>query len=380
MEVSVVGSQESLNARIRETLAAAGLDCPMSRIVSLERVEAHLAKTSPGAIVVTTGASVATAVTTVGRLRSLYRGPLFAVGPVSEPKLVLGVLRGGASDFIDEAEVESDLPEAFKRLESARDERTDAGRLVAVVAPSGGSGASLVAVNLAVAEAKSHGSCLLIDLKPRNGDLAALLDLKPSHTIMDLSSIVDRVDRTLLEQTLAKHESGVQLLSAPRNFDAAFPPSAEFLEMILELGRALFPRLVVDVDPALGDGVLSVLRQADVVVMVMRLEFNSLRNARSMLEHLERQGIDPARIALVGNRKGQPREIPTGTIEEALGKKFAATLPDETKTALGAQNNGRPIVREYPRSGLARKLVELAKSLDKVSAAVPPSSRSRPML
>ena len=68
---------------------------------------------------------------------------------------------------------------------------SEAGRMIAVLAPSGGSGSSTLAVNVATVLAKEHKSAALIDLKLQAGDLAALLDLKPTYTLADLCQNVD---------------------------------------------------------------------------------------------------------------------------------------------------------------------------------------------
>src|SRR5260370_1015368 len=90
------------------------------------------------------------------------------------------------------------------------------GRVVAVLAPSGGSGSSTLAVNVATVFAKQHQSALLVDLKLEAGDLAALLDLKPTHTLAELCQNAAQMDRVMFEHSLARHPSGVQLLAPPR--------------------------------------------------------------------------------------------------------------------------------------------------------------------
>jgi pilus assembly protein CpaE len=224
----------------------------------------------------------------------------------------------------------------------------------------------MVAANLALAMAKTRQRSLAIDLKQRSGDLAALFDLKPSHTLQDLCREVTRIDRVLFEQTLSKLPTGVSLLASPRSFDAAL--STEAVTRVLDLGRGMFPRVVADCDPTLPDESIAALRSADAVLLVLRLEFNSLRNAKAMLDHLERQRIDPRKVFLVANRWGQPKEIPAAKVEDALGRKFFAKLPDDPKAALGSQNNGVPVLAEYPSSRLSKALTALAAALDALPA------------
>src|SRR5439155_66987 len=87
--------------------------------------------------------------------------------------------------------------------------RTRPGRAIALLAPSGGSGSSTLAVNVAVSLAREHKSAALFDLKLQAGDLAALLDLKPNHTLADLCQNSARMDRAMFERSLVRHSSGV---------------------------------------------------------------------------------------------------------------------------------------------------------------------------
>ena len=369
MKLCVIADEERLATRISRAATTAGEDCPAGQVVRLDQADGHLARHRPELVIAAVGHDFDLAVGIVARLRMLVAGPFVAVGPAADPRFVLAALRAGAADYVDESAIETELAPALARLRAPRAGRASPGRLIAVVAPSGGSGASLIAANLAVAMAKTKERCLLIDLKPRSGDLAAWLDLKPSHTMQDLCRVTSRIDQVLFEQTLSRHATGVSLLASPRSYDAVLPSGS--LPRVLELGRSLFPRIIVDVDPALTEEMIEILRLADHVLMPIRLEFNSLRNARAMLEHLERSGVDPKKTLLIANRVGQPKEISTAKAEEALARKFYSTVPDDPKAALGSQNNGAPAMTEYPTSYLAKALRMLASAIDGLN---PPSS------
>lgn len=369
MSLCIIADDERLAARIHKVATAAGEDCPSGQVIRLHQADEHLVRNRPDVVVVTVGHDLDTAVATICRLRPLVVGSLLAVGPASDPKFVLATLRNGAVDYVDDATLESELAPALGRLRAPRNGRSAPGRLFAVVAPSGGSGASLIAANLAVVMAKAKERCLLIDLKYRSGDLAAWLDLKPTHTVQDLCRLASRIDRVLFEQVLSRHPSGVSLLASPRSYEG--DPTAGALPRILELARSLFPRILVDVDPALNDETIEALRGADHVLIPLRLEFNSLRNARAMLEHLERRKVDPKKMLLIANRVGQPKEIAVAKAEEALARKFYATVPDDPKAALGSQNNGTPAMTEYPSSYLSKALRTLASAIEGLN---PPSN------
>src|SRR5262249_47798448 len=160
------------------------------------------------------------------------------------------------------------------------------GHLVAVLAPSGGSGSSTLAANLAIMLAKQHKRALLLDLKLTTGDLAALLDLKPTHTLAELCTNAARMDRTMLERSLVGHPSRVPPLAPPRSLPAVKPVTPEGIRQALALGRILFPYVIVDLDHSFREEQAQVLRQAEVILLVLRLEFTCLRNARRALDYL----------------------------------------------------------------------------------------------
>jgi pilus assembly protein CpaE len=366
MRICVIVDDEPLKLRIGRALAACR-EHDAGQSIRADQAEASLAAQKPDVVLIASNRLPEQTVAMVARIRDLTSGHLLVVGPVLDPRTVLGVLRGGAADYVDEAAVEEELAPALERLKSGRaGSRANPGRLIAVLGPSGGGGASMLTANLALAMARSQERSLAVDLNPRNGDLAAMYDVRPSHTLQDLCRVATRIDRVLFEQTLSKLPTGVSLLASPRGFEAVL--STEGVTRVLELGRDLFPRVVADCDPALPQESLAALRSADSILMILRLEFNSLRNAKTMLDHLERQRVDPKKISLVANRVGQPKEIPAAKVEEALERKFFAKLPDDPKAALGSQNNGIPVLIEYPSSRLSKALVMLASALDALPA------------
>jgi pilus assembly protein CpaE len=289
---------------------------------------------------------------------------VLAVGPASNPKLVLRALRGGIDDYLDESELDAELESALERWHARRSGAARTGKLIAVLAPSGGSGSSTLAVNVAAALAKAHGTSGLIDLKLHAGDLAPLLDLRPTYTLADLCLNVARMDRSMFERTLVRHDSGIHLLAPPRNLDDVAHVTAEGVEHALAQALAAFPYVVADLDHSFHEEQTIALRQADVILLVIRLDFTSLRNCRRTIEHLEQLGLERDRLWLVVNRYGQPKEIPASKAEEALGLKIAHYIPDDPKTVNRANNNGIPLIVESPSARITRSVVKLAASVN----------------
>jgi pilus assembly protein CpaE len=289
---------------------------------------------------------------------------VMAVGPASNPKLVLRALRGGIDDYLDEAELDDDLKVALRKWRSAKTNQSRNGRTIALLAPSGGSGSSTLAVNVAVALARQHQTAALIDLKLHAGDLAPLLDLKPTYTLADLCLNATRMDRVLFERTLVRHSSGIHLLASPRTLADFSHVTAEGVQRALTQARSAFPYVVIDLDHSFSEVQTIALRQADVILMVLRLDFTSLRNARRSLDYLHDLGIAEERVRLVVNRYGQPKEVPASKAEEALNLKIAHYIPEDARSVNRANNNGVPLILEAPSAKVSRSLVKLAASVN----------------
>ena len=379
-----VGSDETAVAgQVRELFIELGHACPVANVQPLDRVWASLSKSAaavssvelpaaraPAAeasagrtaapefeiVVVVLAPDPERALTAVRNNRRQTGARILLVGPTADTKLVLRGLREGANEFLDQADLRGELPAALQRISAV----SPKGRLMVVISASGGSGCSTIAVNLAVALAGTHGSSAILDLNLEAGDLVTLLDLKPSYSIAELCQNVRRLDASLLEGCLVPHSSGVQLLAAPARVADGIHVTPEGINEVLSLVAHRFPFVIVDLGDSFRFERKSLLLDADLILLVLRLDFTCLRNTRAALEYLRDIGVSPDRVEIVVNRFGQPNEIAAAAAEEALGVKIAHYVPEEAKTVNRANNNGVPVLLQSPSAKVARRIAELA--------------------
>jgi pilus assembly protein CpaE len=121
--------------------------------------------------------------------------------------------------------------------------------------------------------------------------------------------------------------------------------------------------LVVDLSHSFLETMAPMLMQADQIVLVLRLDFTSLRNTRRVLEHLEQNGIPRDRILVVANRYGRPGELSATEAQTALGFQIAHYVIDDPKNVNRANNQGIPVVKYAPSAKVSRQLTELALTL-----------------
>src|ERR1022692_4282104 len=140
---------------------------------------------------------------------------VFAVGPMTQPQLIVSAMRAGVREYIERPTSTTDLLEAFIRLTATRRKpgrESSRGNVFTIVNAKGGSGATTVAVNLALALQSIHHSTALVDLAPL-GHCALHLNLKPTFTVSDAITNLHRLDSSLLDSFMARHDRGLQILA-----------------------------------------------------------------------------------------------------------------------------------------------------------------------
>ncbi|HEX5240814.1 MAG TPA: hypothetical protein VFW20_07445, partial [Candidatus Limnocylindrales bacterium] len=196
------------------------------------------------------------------------------------------------------------------------------------------------------------------------GDHRVFLDLGPDRkSITDLVQ-APAVDADLMKSVLVKHDSGVDLLLAPASPEEGDLIREDRLTEILELLRSMYDFVIIDVDKRLGDLTLSVLDNADEIHIVMTADLSCLKNVRLALEALDRIGYDRKKLRLVLNRSNAFTGISPSAAESALKRQFETKIINEYRTAITAQNSGKPFSYARPDSSLAKEISTLASMVN----------------
>ncbi|MCL6429645.1 MAG: response regulator [Anaerolineae bacterium] len=266
-------------------------------------------------------------------------------------------LRAGAADYLV---TPPDAQELVGRLQAAlalREER--AGYVIVTVGAKGGVGASVVAVNLAVAlRLLSRKSVCVLDAAVADGTVDVLLNLQRTGSIDQLLSRLEELERADFEAILTRHSSGIEALWPD---DEGLDPD-ELRRLILAL-RRLREVVVVDLSPAFGEHTASALEVADRVLVVLTPEIGAVRAARRFLQRARMLGVAPERLMLVLNRAKVRGGLQVRDIESTLGVRVDASIPDDVRLVTTSANRGVPFVQGHRRSRAARQIVALARRL-----------------
>jgi len=178
---------------------------------------------------------------------------------MTQPQLIVSAMRAGGREYIERPTTTTDLLEAFVRLTSTAQARREnsRGKVFTIVNAKGGSGATTVAVNLALALESIHHSTRLVDLAPL-GHCALHLNLKPPSAF-DAIANLHRLDSSCSTAFMARHNSGLQVLAGAAT-PTAIEPSASDFARLFDTMVGSFHYIVVDASSRL-DSATRLVRQ-----------------------------------------------------------------------------------------------------------------------
>jgi pilus assembly protein CpaE len=279
------------------------------------------------------------------------------------------LLREGVTDFIPQPLAAQDVVDALTsaaRKLVARQGEGARGRVLTFSRASGGTGATTLAVNaawlLAQPQRGKQAKVCVIDLDLQFGATALHLDLKPQAGLLEMARAPERLDAALFQGSLVEHPSGLRALTAPPLPMPLDAMRTEVVSRLLELARAEFDFVVVDLPLALTAWTDAALSGSDLVFLVTRPDVPAVRQLRRMLEVFQDEGLYSLPLRLVLNRElvgfgwGGGTGVRRRQVESALGRTIDFALPDEPEVVSEALNRGRPIFEVKRRSRIGKRL------------------------
>jgi pilus assembly protein CpaE len=296
--------------------------------------------------------------------QELPNAALFAVGPMTQPQLIVSAMRAGVREYIERPTSTTDLLEAFVRLTAARRKpgrEGSRGKVFTIVNAKGGSGSTTVAVNLALALQSVHESTALVDLAPL-GHCALHLNLKPTFTVSDAITNLHRLDSKLLESFMARNDRGLQLLAGAATPTAIDPSVADFARLF-DTMLGLFHYIVVDASSRLDSATRLVSNLSEKILLIAHADVASLWGAGRVAQYLGESGSRD-RFALVLNRYRKVAGFNEAETEAAIGAPVLWRIPNQYFAVSTAIDRGVPVMQQGT-SEIARSISGLAELLTK---------------
>ena len=299
---------------------------------------------------------------------------VFAIGTLTQPQLIVSAMRVGAKEFIERPTTTTDLLEAFVRLStSQRNVKRDGprGKVFTVVNAKGGSGATTIAVNLALALQSAHGNVALVDMAPL-GHAALHLNLKTPFTVADAIRNLHRMDSSLLESFMTRDPGGLQLLAGANTPIPTEPSTAEFARLF-DMLATHFRYVVADASSRLDSATRLVGNLSETVLLVAHADVASLWSAARIVQFLgETNGREHVKLVL--NRFRKIPGFHESDAETASGASLLWRIPNQYFAVSSAIDRGVPLMQQ--NTEIARSFNGLAATLTRNDDAVKRSAWS----
>ncbi len=240
------------------------------------------------------------------------------------------------------------------------------GRVVTVTGAKGGVGATVAAVQLALAAQASGRSVALLDLDLQSGDVASYLDVQFRRSIADLAGISD-INPRVLQDAVYTHDTGLGLLLAPAEGERGEEITDRVARQVLAALRSRYEVVVVDCGAQLNAANAAAVELADQALLLVTPDVVAVRAAKRMVRMWDRLQIRKAEETLtVVNRYSRGTEIQPSLVERVTGTKVArSTVPAAFKELQSVVDAGRMQDLDA-RSTVKQALWALAGELDLV--------------
>ena len=296
------------------------------------------------------------------------RPPTLVVGPAGDFTLVRMAMQAGARDFFTQPLSEEDLYAALERLarDLNADPRNKTANLTVVINAKGGSGASVVATNIAyLMSLKKERRTVLIDLDLQFGTVPVYLDMRPNNGLLKALHEVEKLDGLAIEGLMLKHPMGLRVLAtSPDELVMSHEVPESRIAALFELLGRTYDEIIVDV-PRQFDSITSlVIGHADKIVILMEPNLAHLRDAKRLLLILRQVlGIPSDRLIVILNRYDRKGDVQLNDIKNALEHEDVMTLPSDYRRVTESINLGSPIVETARNSPVAKELLGLTERL-----------------
>ncbi|WEG13581.1 P-loop NTPase [Pullulanibacillus sp. KACC 23026] len=260
--------------------------------------------------------------------------------------------------------------------QAAMNSKRNKGELIVVCGAKGGIGKTLISINLAIALQKNRKQVALWDGDFQFGDVDISLNLQPTFTMEEVIESMDSLDQYSLESLMTVHESGVAVLPAPRRPEFADLVTPAILTKTLNLLLERYERVVVDTGAGITEQSLSLLEQADQILLVTTSGLSPVKHTKSILEIFDALELRE-RVRVVINRSTMESMAPIEKILETLQIDTAYTVPNNFSVAHASLDEGRPLTLYKSKSDVARAIFKMAETMETgapIDPIVPPKT------
>ena len=286
--------------------------------------------------------------------------------------LVRTLVREGVTDVVSlPFQVEELLDVSLSAIAAVRARAVNAVKLapmISVVRSNGGCGATSIATHLAcglAAQFNASRAVAMVDFDLQAGNVSDYLGSSGSGSLADLMAAGDRLDNDLIQSTAQPIDGNVVVFAAPQDIQPVENVETDQVLRVLGLMRQQYAGVVVDLPADWTNWALSAVSSSDLVIVVVELSVNSLRQAKRRLQLFASIGIEPAKVVLVVNRveRRMFKSIDLSDVTATLNHEVISSLALDEPQLSSAQAQGLLVQAVSRKSKFHDDLTKLAEEL-----------------
>ena len=206
-------------------------------------------------------------------------------------------------------------------------------------------GTTTLAVHLAVYLVQYHQKrTLLIDHHPELGHVCVYLGLDGTrYNYQEVVRSVSRLDSELLGGFVAKHPSGLEILSSPDMCGGAKSLDTEAVARTLEFLQSEYDYIIIDCPNSLDETTLAVVEASASVYLVATPDIGAIRDLSRYVDNLMLNEETTEKMQVVINRVSSRYAVNVEHIEKAIRLPVAIRLSNRYADLVRSANLGEPI-------------------------------------
>jgi pilus assembly protein CpaE len=237
------------------------------------------------------------------------------------------------------------------------------GKIIVVYSPKGGTGRTMIAVNLAIALKTSDNKVALVDGNLQYGDVAVFLNEQGKNTVLDLAPRADELDPEIVEEVMVSHRtSNVDILAAPPKPEMADRVSGEQFSKVLRYLRHIYNFVIVDTASHLTEAVQAALDISDQIILITTQDIPAIKNCTLFLQLADASGIQRGRILFVMNRYDKRNAITPERVGESMRQEVSVSIPFDERIVTLSVNRGVPFMLDSNKTQpIGKSIQQLAE-------------------
>ncbi|GAB4454822.1 MAG: hypothetical protein OHK0041_19220 [Anaerolineales bacterium] len=312
------------------------------------------------------------------------RTPLIAFASDPSPARREACLNAGVNEYIVKASgAILKLHQAFERIFGGETPAATSaepggmrgrGLMFTFLSAKGGTGTSSLCANLAmtIKEQQPEARVVVVDLVLPIGSIAQIVGYEGEQNLVAVADLPAReLNAEYFLKNLPEPELWkFHLLAGSYNPHQAGNLRVERIGPIVDLLRASFDFVILDLGRSLSRISLPLIQQADLIPLIVSTDLSTVRLTKTVWDYLSEQGVDAQNVYGILNRAVGLEGLTKAEAEQIIGFPIKTTLPYMGSNFSLANNLNQPIIVKYPKDtasivfkNTAEEMVKLARQL-----------------